>query len=191
MLDSQRNCNRVQRRGGLRTAQASMGCSTGRNSSALQTLPFLLRLWTLRNWRDSKDKLLLRKDRSRTPKLSGRGRGIGPRAMPHSQQLALPAPASSSSAPVSKSRGKKVIDKTKTWQFKDLLRGPREVKDMFHGGRDNSHLFQFPGRLVCGGCPVQKRASLHRLWWFQTVQRVPVPPTEDPELALRSILTAC
>ena len=70
----------------------------------------------------------------------GRGRGKGFRSLPNSQQLALPAPASSSSAPVSKSRGKarrfkgggkggkKVIDKTKTWQFKDLLRGPKKSR---------------------------------------------------------------
>ena len=68
--------------------------------------------------------------------------------------LALPAPASSSQAPApQKSRGKgrkgkggkgdkKVIDKTKTWQFTGLLRGPRAVRDMFHGGRDNCFNFQ-------------------------------------------------
>ena len=48
----------------------------------------------------------LRKDRSRTPRFLGRGRGNRPRALPNSQQLALPAPASSSTASGTKSHGK-------------------------------------------------------------------------------------
>ena len=106
----------------------------------------------------------LRKDRSRTPRFSNRGRG--PRALPNGQQLALPAPASSAPAPVSKSKvagkgggkgGKKAIDKTKTWQFRDLLHGPREIKDMFHGGRDNSVCFNFQEHLCTEGAQCKRQ----------------------------------
>ena len=96
----------------------------------------------------------LKKDRSRTSRFSGRGRGNGPMALPNVQQLALPAPASSSAAstPISRGKGrrgkggrgnKKVVDKTRTWQFTDLLRGPRAIRGSFHGGRDNSIWYNF------------------------------------------------
>ena len=109
----------------------------------------------------------LRKARSRTPRVSNRGRGS--RALPNAPQLALPAPASSAPAPVSKSRGKgrkgkgkgkggkKAIDKTKTWQFGDLIRGPREIKDMFHGGRDNTVCYNFQEHLCTEGAQCNRQ----------------------------------
>ena len=189
------------RRGGQRATQASTGCSTGYSWSVWPTHHHPLHRQTLRNWRDSREKL----QNSGKIVLGRRGSQIvvvvlahfptvnsqpcQPQPLQH-QHLSPSRAAEVAEAKVVGKEAKRPSTRPRHGSSGILIRGPREIKDMFHGGRDNSVCYNFQEHLCTEGAQCKRQHCCIGCGGSQAIQRVPLPPTKNPKLALRSVIAA-